>query len=198
MISKDSFNQEDKLELSETQFVGLLNYVIHNVDLPNFLETEAGCNVRFHTEESGKCCCPLHGENKPSFTITLMDGVWIFHCFGCGAKGHIVHFFMEYYNIPNKFEAVMEICDKFGFDTTIDVVDSLKRLKKKVDVEQQMECAHIATSAQCRMLVKSNFNLHNKWVASAYKKLNTALDLGDIDEVRQIGCEASNRVVMNE
>lgn len=34
-----------------------------------------------------KCCCPIHGEKTPSFTIYPGDGG--FYCFGCGAGGDI-------------------------------------------------------------------------------------------------------------
>ena len=189
---------KDQPELTEGQFLTLLDYVIHNVDLPHFLETEAGCDVRFANEESGVCCCPLHGENKPSFRLTLMDGVWIYHCFGCGVKGHIVHFFMSFYDIPNKFEAVMSICDKFGFKTNTDMfLDGLKRLERRVDTQKELECAHVVTSNQCRMLLRKNYDLYNTWVASAYNRLNEALEIDNINEVKQVGFEASNKITEN-
>jgi len=38
-------------------------------------------------------CCPIHSEKTPSFTVFPgRDGVWRFHCFGCGAKGDVVDF----------------------------------------------------------------------------------------------------------
>ena len=193
MTGPKTFNT-DRPELSESQFLALLNHVIHNVDLPSFLETEAGCNIRYASEESGVCCCPLHGENKRSFHINLMDGVWIAHCFGCGFKGHIIHFFMDYYDIPNKFEAVMVICEKFGFEATEDMfLDGLKNLEKKVDTQKELECANIVTSNQCRMLLRKDYKKYGKWVVSTYKKLNTALEDGNLDEVLQLGHDASNR-----
>lgn len=38
-------------------------------------------------------CCPLHGENSPSFHCEDKKGRY--HCFGCGASGDHFRFFME-------------------------------------------------------------------------------------------------------
>jgi len=195
-FSTSNDNEKDKPELTEGQFLTLLDHIIHNVDLPSFLETDAGCNVRYANEESCVCCCPIHNEKKPSFRLTLMDGVWIYFCFGCGVKGHIVHFFMDFYEIPNKFEAVLAICERFGFETSTDMLlDGIKRVQKRVDIQKELECANIVASNQCRNLLRKDYKLYNDWVASTYRALNAALDICDLDTVRQIGVDASNKVM---
>lgn len=41
-------------------------------------------------------CCPFHEERTPSFTVFPgRDGVWRYHCFGCGAKGDVIDFVKE-------------------------------------------------------------------------------------------------------
>ena len=40
--------------------------------------------------DSIQMCCPFHKENNPSFGISMETGA--FHCFACGAKGHIKNF----------------------------------------------------------------------------------------------------------
>jgi hypothetical protein len=39
------------------------------------------------------CCCPIHSENTPSFTIYPGDGG--FYCFGCGAGGSVIDYVMR-------------------------------------------------------------------------------------------------------
>jgi len=39
------------------------------------------------------CCCPIHNENTPSFTVTPAKNV--FYCFGCGVNGSVIDLVME-------------------------------------------------------------------------------------------------------
>lgn len=51
-------------------------------------------------------CCPFHEEKTPSFTVSPSRQTY--HCFGCGAHGNAIDFFVEYNNL--KFpEAVEEL-----------------------------------------------------------------------------------------
>lgn len=34
--------------------------------------------------------CPVHAESKPSFYITVKNGILVFKCFGCGIRGSII------------------------------------------------------------------------------------------------------------
>ena len=45
-----------------------------------------------------RCECPIHGgKNRTAFTITE-DGTG-FYCFSCGAKGNVIDFVMQYYDL---------------------------------------------------------------------------------------------------
>ncbi|SVE25009.1 uncharacterized protein METZ01_LOCUS477863, partial [marine metagenome] len=41
-------------------------------------------------------CCPFHNEKTPSFSVLPGKG---YNCFGCGAKGDVFKFVMEYEGI---------------------------------------------------------------------------------------------------
>ena len=69
----------------------LYDFIKKKIDLAEFLEAEAGCTLEWLEENvSARTICPMphHKEAKPSFRIKLIeeDDVWIYHCFGCGAK----------------------------------------------------------------------------------------------------------------
>jgi DNA primase len=57
-------------------------------------------NARVPLKKKGKeytACCPFHNEKTPSFTVS--DSKQFYHCFGCGAHGTVLGFFMEYENM---------------------------------------------------------------------------------------------------
>ncbi len=39
--------------------------------------------------------CPFHDDNNPSLSINQKDGIWLWHCFGCGASGTVIDFVMK-------------------------------------------------------------------------------------------------------
>src|SRR5690554_1917802 len=54
-------------------------------------------------------CCPFHNEKTPSFNI--MSEKNMYHCFGCGAGGGIIKFYMEMEKL-SFFEAVLALAKK--------------------------------------------------------------------------------------
>ena len=55
--------------------------------------------------------CPFHNEKTPSFSVSPQKG--IFHCFGCGEGGNVIHFMMKIENMPF-VEAVEKLADRAG------------------------------------------------------------------------------------
>ena len=55
--------------------------------------------------------CPFHNEKTPSFSVSPQKG--IFHCFGCGEGGNVIHFMMKIENMPF-VEAVEKLAQRAG------------------------------------------------------------------------------------
>jgi len=172
-------------------------YVKKNVDLSEFLETEVGCTLRWSEPNvSANCVCPLHGDTDPSFHLNFRDeGLWVYHCFGCEAKGTIIDLVKEYYALPTAAASVIWIFQKFGWANDEDlIIDSLKGIQKKINIQKKMECANIVTSNQCRMLLRKDYGRYSKWVGESYRRMNKALDEGDIDTLESMGFELSTKL----
>lgn len=60
---------------------------------------------------SYKGLCPFHSEKTPSFSVNEQGQY--FNCFGCGKKGDVYRFVMDYYKIPF-VDAVEKLCDEYG------------------------------------------------------------------------------------
>lgn len=60
---------------------------------------------------SYKGLCPFHNEKTPSFSVNEQGQY--FNCFGCGKKGDVYRFVMDYYKIPF-VDAVEKLCDEYG------------------------------------------------------------------------------------
>jgi len=183
----------------------LVNHLVKIISLPDFIERETDRQLVWtRSQLSARCHCPLpnHNDRNASFTVTKMpSNDWVFNCFGCNAKGNIVHFCMEYYGLRNKLESILFLCKKFDIKDKEDLIlQGIKNISKTVDVQRKMENANILVSNQCRMLLRSDFEKHKKWVAHTYKLLDHALEREDYEAIDKMGYEASNRItgVINE
>ncbi len=58
-----------------------------------------------------KATCPFHKEKTPSFIIS--QDKQIFHCFGCGEGGNVIHFLMKYERLEFP-EAVRSLAKRAG------------------------------------------------------------------------------------
>jgi len=68
--------------------------------------------------------CPFHSERTPSFTVSPDKG--IFKCFGCGASGDVISFYMKIKGLDFK-QAILELAERCG----ISVDESLLAQKRK-------------------------------------------------------------------
>ena len=72
--------------ISET----LLNHIKERLDIVDLV---SGHVTLSRTGQNFKARCPFHDERTPSFTVSPTKQ--LFHCFGCGASGDAVTFFMK-------------------------------------------------------------------------------------------------------
>ena len=82
--------------------------------------------------------CPFHREKTPSFSAT--PDKQIFHCFGCGLGGNVIHFIMKVENINFK-EAVEFLAERANIAlpvTNYDVGMSQDELKKREASKAEM------------------------------------------------------------
>ena len=76
--------------------------------------------------------CPFHREKSPSFSVS--PDKQIFHCFGCGVGGDVIHFVSKIENLDFK-QAIENLAEKSGIvlPTLTDGQDAKKmQLKEKV------------------------------------------------------------------
>lgn len=76
--------------------------------------------------------CPFHGEKTPSFAVS--PDKQIFHCFGCGEGGNVIHFVMKTENVG--FKEALEILANRA-NIPLPVIDSgeddkIAKLRSKV------------------------------------------------------------------
>lgn len=76
--------------------------------------------------------CPFHKEKSPSFSVS--PDRQIFHCFGCGAGGNVIHFIQKIENIDFR-ETIEMLAERAGIILpTVDssIEDKKQILKKKI------------------------------------------------------------------
>ena len=83
--------------------------------------------------------CPFHKEKTPSFSVS--PDKQIFHCFGCGAGGNVIHFISKIENVDFK-ESMQILADRANIKLpTLDGSIDSKRLELKEKVYKINEFA---------------------------------------------------------
>lgn len=82
--------------------------------------------------------CPFHTEKTPSFTVSPEKQ--IFKCFGCGAAGDVVTFYMKFKGLEFK-DALYELAEKAGIK--IDKSYFIEKKKEKDEIELNFKVAKI-------------------------------------------------------
>lgn len=82
--------------------------------------------------------CPFHGENTPSFSVSVDKQVY--HCFGCGAGGNVFSFLMEIEGLSFQ-EVSLKLADKANIDLGMSI-STIGNPKSVSDDIKQMIDAH--------------------------------------------------------
>ena len=84
--------------------------------------------------------CPFHREKTPSFSVS--PDKQIFHCFGCGVGGNVIHFISKIENVDFK-ESLEILAERAGITlpTLQNEVDSKKQFLKEKVYEINKEAA---------------------------------------------------------
>ncbi|MEP6995685.1 MAG: DNA primase [Acidobacteriota bacterium] len=88
---------------------------------------------------SWKGLCPFHSERTPSFTVDRDKG--LYHCFGCGAGGDVIHFVRQIDRLDFP-EAVEALASRFGV--------SIPRRQRRGPQDQKRERLFEAVAAAQR------------------------------------------------
>ncbi|MFN4131995.1 MAG: DNA primase [Caldimicrobium sp.] len=75
--------------------------------------------------------CPFHSERTPSFTVSAEKQ--IFKCFGCGAAGDVVTFYMKLKGLDFK-EALIELAEKAGIKVSKSYFVERKRERDEIEL----------------------------------------------------------------
>ena len=73
-------------------------------------------DARVKLKKAGKnhqACCPFHNEKSPSFSVSQEKQ--FYYCFGCGAKGNVISFLMEFDRLEFP-EAIEELAKVYGME----------------------------------------------------------------------------------
>lgn len=84
--------------------------------------------------------CPFHREKTPSFSVS--PDKQIFHCFGCGVGGNVIHFISKIENVDFK-ESLEILAERAGITlpTLDNSLDSKKQLLKEKVYQINKEAA---------------------------------------------------------
>lgn len=92
---------------------------------------------------NGMACCPFHNDRHPS--IKLNEDY--FFCFGCGAKGDVIDFVANFFDLSN-YEAAQKLAADFGFDPKPSTVAAMQKPKHpyiRQFREDEMLCFRVLT-----------------------------------------------------
>lgn len=111
---------------------------------------------RVRLKKTGKnysACCPFHNEKSPSFTVA--PDKQFYYCFGCGAKGNVISFLMEYDNLEF-VDAIEELADINGVVVEReDVANPAKERQQIAQTKQDFEVMSQAAAFYQQQLTKA-------------------------------------------
>ena len=97
-------------------------------EIRNSLDTqEVFSNYGLRPNRSGFVCCFLHNERTPSMKVYKGNGGY--YCFGCGARGSVIDFVMQYFGLTFT-DAISKINADFSLGLPIGERISLRQRRE--------------------------------------------------------------------
>ncbi|MDI6758660.1 MAG: CHC2 zinc finger domain-containing protein [Candidatus Omnitrophota bacterium] len=87
---------------------------IKSLNLPEIVSSY-GISVKHSGNSSYQALCPFHADKNPSLSISFKGDKWLWHCFGCSAKGTVVDFVMKKEGLSFK-EAYKKLSEATGIN----------------------------------------------------------------------------------
>ena len=103
--------------------------------------------------------CPFHKEKTPSFSVS--PDRQIFHCFGCGAGGNVIHFISKIENVDFK-ESMQILAERANIK--LPTSDSAEDNKKQMLKEKVYEINKIAANYYHEELYKPSAKIAQEYV----------------------------------
>lgn len=136
-----------------------------------------GSDIRYNQFLFGngqsKVICPFHDDIAPSLGIVKdKDGVEVFNCFGCGAKGTVVTMHEKTCSLKNaggdKISHLRDLASAFGIDLKMTVSESEIYSKMSANIDYGVSLGY-------------NLNSHRKNV----REIRNKLDILNLDDIKK-------------
>lgn len=113
----------------------IINQVCNKLSLVDYISQYTTLEKK---KEEYWCCCPLpnHDEDTPSFSIKNNK----YYCFGCGSKGNIINFYMEYHkkSFPQAMEELIKLANidinQFEYSNILEFLRTISSKKSNKDI----------------------------------------------------------------
>ena len=131
--------------------------------------------------------CPFHKEKSPSFSVSPEKQ--IFHCFGCGVGGNVIHFISKIENL-NFIDTLELLANRANI--TLPVLDTTYQDSKKIQLKAKVyEINEIAAKFYHERLYKPSSKIAQEYVKKRKLDNRTLKSFligysGDFDELFQV------------
>jgi len=122
---------------------------IKRLNLPDIVKSY-GIALKHNGNSSYQGLCPFHNDRNPSLSISKKNSVWLWHCFGCHAKGTVIDFVIKKENI--NFQ------------------QAYKKLSSLIDNEPLIEKIHQEKTSLCDFNPQSLLNETTNFYHNTFKE----------------------------
>lgn len=134
LANNEKIRNQERETMPRTGTTDIFQAVKESLDICTVIQTYTGQELR-RTGRSFVGLCPFHTEKTPSFSVQPDRGYY--HCFGCDAKGTVIDFVMNYYQL-GALDAAKKLAEDFGIP-----IPDLRRMspeeRKRIREQQEQQ-----------------------------------------------------------